>query len=248
MGKKKQGGSFEELNKMAQDGGGADAMAQFANMEPDDMMQMIQQSMDDPATMAYLDQFGAGMAEVMEQLASMDPEEMKNAITDNLAQMASPDTLSSVLEQQDEVLKSLLMQGLITEEQMIEFQNDPAKFEEQMSSAFEEMNKMLSDPEALEAAMQMMTGVADLMADPEGAMAKLGEMFNAELGDDGKIEEARLQLLADPSAAGNPAFASLFENEDMLDILQDPIKWRDQVRKGQGMLAGDGAGAGMGEL
>jgi len=43
----------------------------------------------------------------------------------------------------------------------------------------------------------------------------------------------------------------LFENEDMLDILQDPVKWRDQVRKGQGMLAGAGGaggGAGMGEL
>ena len=250
MGKKKQGGSFEELNEMAQAGGGADAMQQFANMEPDDMMKMIQESMSDPATMAYLEQFGAGMSDVMEQLSAMDPDEMKRAITDNLAQMASPETLNSVLEQQDEVLQSLLMQGLITEEQMIEFQNDPAKFQEQMSSAFEEMNKMLSDPEALDAAMQMMSGMADLMSDPEAAMGKLGEMFNSELGDDGKIEEARLQLLADPSAAGNPAFAALFENEDMLDILQDPVKWRDQVRKGQGMLAGagGGGGAGMGEL
>jgi len=258
MGKKKQDDSFQQLQEQVQAAGGADAMQQFGNMDPDDMMKMIQESMDDPATMEYLEQFGAGMGEVMEQLAAMDPETMKQQITENLAQMSSPDTLNSVLEQQDEVLESLLLQGLITEEQMIEFQDDPAKFKEQMAKAFDEMNKMLSDPDALDAAMQMMGGMADMMQNPEGAMNKLAEVFNSELGDDAKIEEARLQLLADPSATGNPAFASMFENQDMLDILQDPIKWREQVRKGQDMLTGAGGadalnlagglGNGMGEL
>jgi hypothetical protein len=257
MGKKK-GGTFEELNEEAKGmatgnamgGMGGNMMEQFANMDPDDMMKMIQESMNDPATKDYLDQMGAGMEDVMAQLASMDPAEMMQQITDNLSQMASPDTLNSVLEQQDEVLESLLMQGLITEEQMVEFQNDPAKFKEQMAVAFEQMNEILSDPEALSSAMQMMSGMADVLSNPEGAMNKLAEAFNAELGDDDKIEEARLQLLSDPAAAGNPAMAALFEDQDMLEILQDPIKWRDQVRKGQEMLTG-GAGAGgvgMGEL
>lgn len=224
-------------------------MDELANLNPDEMMKMIQESMNDPATMDYMEQFGEGMEEVMRQLASMDPEEMKRQITDNLAQMASPDTLNSVLEQQDEVLQSLLMQGLITEEQMIEFQEDPAKFQEQMALAFEEMNKILSDPDALDAAMQMMSGMADIMSNPGDAMNRLAEAFNSELGDDAKIEEARLQLLADPAAAGNPAMAALFENEDMLEILKDPVKWRDQVRKGQEMMmGGDGDGAGYGEL
>jgi len=247
MGKKKQDDSFQQLQAQVQEAGGADAMEQFANMDPDAMMNMIQESMNDPATMKYLEQFGAGMGDVMQQLAAMDPETMKQQITENLAQMASPDTLNTVLEQQDEVLESLLMQGLITEEQMIEFQNDPTKFEEQMAQAFEEMNKMLSDPNALEAAMEMMGGMADMMQDPEGAMNKLALAFNSELGDDAKIEEARLQLLADPTATGNPAFASMFENQDMLELLQDPVKWREQVRKGQEMLTGAGSGvAGLG--
>jgi hypothetical protein len=252
MGRKKQGGTFQELQEQAQQGmaaGGGNPMDQLANMDPDEMMKLIQEGMNDPATKQYMEQFGQGMAQVLEQLSSMDPEEMKRQITDNLQQISSPEILNSVLDQQDEVLQSLLMQGLITEEQMLEFQNDPSKFQEQMAQAFDQMSKVLSDPQALDAAMQMMTGMADLMSNPEGAMKKLADAFNSELGDDSKIEEARLQLLADPSAAGNPAMAALFENEDMLEILKDPVKWRDQVRKGQEMLTGGvGAGAGMGEL
>jgi len=252
---KKKGGSFEELNEQAKGmaagvGGGmgdmGSIMDQMANMDPDQMMAMMQESMNDPATKQYLEQMGAGMEDVMAQLSNMDPAEMMQTITDNLSQMASPETLNSVLEQKDEVLESLLTQGLITEEQMVEFQNDPAAFQEQMSKAFDEMNKILSDPEALSAAMQMMSGMADAMSDPGAAMEKLAEAFSAELGDDDKIEEARLQLLADPEAAGNPAMAALFQNQDMLEILQDPIKWREQVKKGQEMLTGGGFGAGAG--
>jgi monoamine oxidase len=250
MGRKKQGGTFQELQEQAQKGmaGGGNPMDQLANMDPDEMMKLIQEGMNDPATLQYMEQFGQGMAQVLEQLSSMDPEEMKRQITENLQQISSPDILNSVLEQQDEVLQSLLMQGLITEEQMLEFQNDPSKFQEQMAQAFDQMSKVLSDPQALDAAMQMMTGMAELMSNPEGAMKKLADAFDSELGDDAKIEEARLQLLADPSAAGNPAMAALFENEDMLEILKDPVKWRDQVRRGQEMLTGGGAGAGIGEL
>uniref|UniRef100_A0A7S3PXZ6 STI1 domain-containing protein n=1 Tax=Chaetoceros debilis TaxID=122233 RepID=A0A7S3PXZ6_9STRA len=263
--KMKQGGTFQELNEQAAGGGAgvgagamagagamnADMMAEIANMDSDDLMKMLQESMNDPATMEYMNQMGAGMEDVMQQLAAMDPAQMKQQITDNLATMTSDETLNSVLEQSDEVLESLLMQGLITEEQMLEFQEDPAKFQEQMSQAFEEMNKILSDPEALDAAMNMMNGMADMMANPDAAMAKLAEAFSAELGDDDKIEEARLQLLADPDSAGNPTLASLFQDQNMKEILEDPVLWREQVKLGQEMLAGGGGGlggAGLGEL
>lgn len=155
--------------------------------------------------------------------------------------MSSPDVLNSVLENKDEVLDSLLQQGLMTPEQAQEFKNNPAAFQEQMASAFDEMNKILSDPEALDAALQMMSGMADVLGNPTEAMKSISEAFSAELGDDDKIEEARLQLLADPAAAGNPALASLFQNDDMKDILQDPIKFREQVKKGQEMIAGLGS-------
>lgn len=68
---------------MAQEAGagaGVDVMGELANMDPDEMMRMVQESMNDPATMQYLEQFGAGMGDVMQQLASMSPEEMKQQI------------------------------------------------------------------------------------------------------------------------------------------------------------------------
>jgi hypothetical protein len=250
----KKGGSFESLNEKAKEMVGGDAgagmMEQLANYDSEDLMKMIQESMNDPATMEYLENFGEGMGEIMEQLASMDPEEMKNTITENLAAMTSTETLNSVIEQQDEVLESLLMQGLITEEQMLEFQNDPTKFQEQMAEAFQQMNEVFSDPEALGAAMEMMSGMADAMSDPESAMKKLADAFDSQLGDDDKIEEARLQLLSDPEMAGNPAFAAMFQDNDMLEILNDADLWREQVKKGREMMMGDlsGAGAGVGEL
>mmetsp|Transcript_6354 Transcript_6354/g.7865 ORF Transcript_6354/g.7865 Transcript_6354/m.7865 type:complete len:281 (-) Transcript_6354:88-930(-) len=241
---KKKGGTFEEMNQMAKDQmaglDSANLMDELANMDPDEMMKMIQESMNDPATMQYLEQFGAGMGDVMEKIAKMNPEEMKKQIQDNLSQMSSPDILNSVLENSDEVLESLLQQGLITEEQATEYKENPAAFQEQMSSAFDEMNKILQDPAALDAALEMMSGMADILGDPSAALKSIGEAFTSQLGSDDKIEEARLQLLADPSAAGNPALASLFENKDMIDILQDPVKFREQVKKGQEMISGLG--------
>jgi len=247
----RKGGSFEEQREMAQQqmAGGGDMMEQLANLDPDEMMKMIQESMNDPATMDYLNQFGEGMGEVMEQIAKMSPDEIMQQMQENLAQMASPDILNTVLEQKDEVLASLLEQGLITPEQATEYENDPAKFQEEMASAFNQMNELLSDPAALEAAMGMVSGMSDLLQDPQGAMGKMAEVFNDALGDDEKIEEARLQLLADPALAGNPALASLFESEDMLDILSDPVKFREEVKKGKEMMSNmGGGGAGIGEL
>lgn len=165
--------------------------------------------------------------------------------------MSSPEILNSVLENKDEVIDTLLQQGLLTAEQAQEYKENPVAFQDQMASAFDEMNKILSDPEALDTALQMMSGMADVLGNPTDALKSIAEAFQTELGDDDKIEEARLQLLADPSAAGNPALASLFQNDDMKDILQDPIKFREQVKKGQEMIAGmnqEGAGANYGEL
>ncbi len=236
------------MNQLAKDKmAGLDSgnlMEELANMDPDEMMKLIQESMNDPATMQYMEQFGQGVGDVMEQLAKMDPAEMKQQIQDNLSQMSSPDILNSVLENSDEVLDSLLQQGLITPEQVKEYKENPDAFQEQMASAFEEMNKILSDPAALDAALEMMSGMADILGDPSAALKSISEAFTSELGSDDKIEEARLQLLADPSAAGNPALASLFENKDMIDILQDPVKFREQVKKGQEMISGMGGSDG----
>jgi len=250
----KRGGSFEELNEAAKEDLAGNGMADFANMDYNELMKMIQETMDDPAMMEYVDGLSAGMGDAMEQLSKMSPEEIQTQMEQNLKAMASPDMLNSVMEQKDEVLATLKAQGLITDEQLEEFQNDPQKFQETMGEAFGQMTKMLSDPDAIDAVSQVMKGVSEIMKDPAAAMGQLAQAFSEGLGDDDKIEEARLQLLADPENAGNPALASLFQDVEMQEILKDPIKWREQVKKGQEMLGGLGDadaaadGAGVGEL
>jgi len=248
----KRGGTFEELNEMAKETMGAGDLADYANMDSDELMQLIQETMADPAMQEYVDGLGAGMGDAMEQLAQMSPEEIQQQMEENLKAMASPEMLNTILEQKDEVLNNLFQQGLITEEDMLDFQNDPQKFQEHMSHAFGEMTKILEDPDAIDAVTQVMKGVSEIMQDPSAAINNLAKAFSEGLGDDDKIEEARLQLLSDPESAGNPALAALFQDEEMQDILKDPVKWREQVRKGQDMIEGladgDGDGAGVGEL
>jgi len=253
----KRGGSFEELNEAAKEGAMAgNGMADFANMDHEEMMKMIQETMADPAMMDYVGGLSAGMGDAMEQLSKMSPEEIQQQMEENLKAMTSPDMLNTVLEQKDEVLSSLLEQGLITQEQLDEFAADPQKFQDTMGEAFGQMTKILADPDAIDAVTQVMKGVSEIMKDPAAAMGQLAQAFSEGLGDDDKIEEARLQLLADPDNAGNPALASLFQDEEMQEILKDPLKWREQVKKGQEMLGGMGGGAedavadgaGVGEL
>lgn len=241
----KRGSTFEEQNELAsqQMAGG---MADYANMDPDELMKMIEESMEDPAMKEYFEKLGAGGA--LEQLSKMSPEEIKAQMEANLQAMTSPDMLNQVLENKEQVLDTLYAQGLLTKEQLEEFKNDPQKFQDTMGEAFAEMEKMLKDPEAVEAVTQVMQGISSIMKDPAAAMKQIQQAYGEELGDDAKVEEARLQLLEDPETAGNPALAAMFQNEEMQEILKDPVKWREQVRKGQEMLglgeAGDGAGVG----
>jgi len=247
-------GSFEELNEMAKDQMGGGSMADLANLDYDELMKMVQETMQDPSMMEYIDGLSSGMGEAMEQLSKMSPEEIQMQMKDNLQAMSSPDMLNSVLDQKEDVLNSLSDQGLITEEQKEEFLNDPEKFQETMAEAFGEMSKILSDPEAIDAVTKVMKGVSDIMKDPNEALSQLAQAFSEGLDDDDKIEEARQQLIADPENAGNPMLASLFEDDEMQEILRDPVKWREQVKKGQDMLTELGndaavtTGAGTGEL
>merc|ERR1712157_326688 len=93
----------------------------------------------------------------------------------------------------------------------------------------------LIDEKTLE---EMTNNPEKLEADMKAAFGQMKDMFN-DLEDDDKIEEARLQLLNDPELAGNPILKSVYESEEMKAILKDPVKWRETVKKGQGMLTGD---------
>jgi hypothetical protein len=248
--KKDKATSFEELNEMAKNQLGGMGMPDLANMDMDELQKMIEEAMNDPSMMEAMNGLNQGVGAAMEQLASMDADTLKKQMQEGLAMLTTPEMIETVLGQKEEVLASLKAQGLVDDETLAKYENDPDFFETEMARAFEQMKEIFNNPEAVEAATQMLKGFSDVMANPQKAMKEIASMFAGDLSDDDKIEEARLQLLTNPSKAGHPALAQMFQNEEMQAILKDPVKWRNQVKMGQSMLLGEesDSGFGMGEL
>jgi len=262
-GNRRKGGaaSFEELNKLAAEraaGGGAaaggagmagledllggmDLGALMEGLDPNTLQELIAEGMKDPAVQEMM----KGMQGAMDELLNMDSEQLKAQMAEAMNMLTSMDMQQNILDQQEEVLAMMEAQGTATPEEIAEYRANPEKFAEKMNEAFGQMKEIFSDPKALDEVVQMMKGFGELMRDPKGAMSKLGSVLQDALADDEKIEEARLQLLSDPSAAG----VANFDSEEMQEILRDPVKWRKSVKEGQRMMMGGGnAGVGMGEL
>lgn len=261
-GNKRKGGaaSFEELNKLAAEraeGGAAGGMAGLEDMlgdlggmdlgalmeglDPNTLQELIAEGMKDPKIQEMMN----GMQGAMDELLNMDSEQLKTQMAEAMNMLTSMDMQQNIIDQQEQVLSMMEAQGTATPEEIAEYRANPEKFAEKMTEAFGQMKEIFSDPKALDEVVQMMKGFGELMSDPKGAMSKLGSVLQDALADDDKIEEARLQLLSDPSAAG----VANFDSEEMQDILNDPVKWKKSVQEGQRMMMGGGnAGVGMGEL
>ena len=192
------------------------------------------------------------MQGAMKELLNMDPDQLKAQMEQAMEMLTSADMQQNIVSQKEEVLAMMEAQGTATPEEIAEFRADPAKFEEAMTRAFGQMKEIFSDPQAMDTVVQMMQGFGAIMKDPQAALSKLGGVLQEALADDDKIEEARLQLLNDPSVAGNNVLSDMFGTEEMQAILNDPVKWRKSVKEGQKMLSeeNDGplSGLGMGEL
>lgn len=260
--------SFEELNQMAAErmaGDGAagagmgagleglmgdmDIEAMMKDMDPETLQQLVMEGMKDPA----IQEMFSGMQGAMDELMNMDTDQLKAQMEEAMQMLTSMDMQQNLLGQQEEVLAMMEAQGTATPEEIADYRANPEKFEAEMAKAFGQMKEIFSDPQAMEQVVQMMKGFGEIMKDPTAAMSKLGGVLQDALADDEKIEEARLQLLNDPSVAGNKALSEMFGTDEMKEILNDPEKWRKSVKEGQKMLTGDGngeeaAGIGMGEL
>ena len=193
------------------------------------------------------------MQGAMDELLNMDSDQLKEQMTEAMSMLTSMDMQQNILDQKDEVLAMMEAQGTATPEEIAEYRADPAKFQEAMTAAFGQMKEIFSDPQAMDTVVQMMQGFGSIMKDPAAAMSKLGGVLQDALADDDKIEEARIQLLNDPSVAGNKAVSDMFGSEEMKEILNDPEKWKKSVKEGQKMMMGQGdaavgGGMGMGEL
>ncbi|KAL7466765.1 hypothetical protein ACHAXS_007046 [Conticribra weissflogii] len=258
--------TFEELNKLAaermeagKNGGLEDLLGDMnlgdldfgslmKDLDPEVLQDLVMEGLKDP----QIQEMFSGMQGAMNELLNMDTDQLKKQMEEAMNMLTSMDMQESILQQKDEVLAMMEAQGTATPEEIAEYRANPAKFQEAMTQAFGQMKDIFSDPKSLDSVVQMMKSFGAVMQDPAGAMSKLGGVLQDALADDDKIEAARLQLLSDPSVAGNKAVSDMFGSEEMQEILNDPVKWRTSVKEGQRMLMGDAAGArggiGMGEL
>jgi hypothetical protein len=249
LGKNRGGGgsTFEELQELAKKqlkdkSKKPNARTKVSDEETaEEWTRVLKEALQDPATAKYMERMNQDMESVLEQLSNLTPQQLQEQIAQGLQQITEPAILENILDQKDEVLSTLVQQGLVTADKADEYRRNPELFEQEIASAFTEMKKIFSDPDAINSAMQMM-GLADFMQEGAGAsdtmkkFTKSMEMLSDALSDDETIEQARLQLLQDPTTVGNPAIASLLNDAEMQSVLRDPVKWREQVKKGQRML------------
>jgi len=256
-GKKRVAQSFQELNEQAKNAGGSGAdaggLGNLANLMGGSMQEQIENLMKDPEIMKELNMMGDQMGQAFEQLSKMKPEEIQLQMQEAMKMMTGDDVVDTMLENKDEVLESLSTAGILSSDELEKYKANPKYFEEKIKETFGEMREILQDPE-------MMTKAGEIMKNA-GSLFQNNEMFSqikaslSDLTSDDKIEEARLQLLKDPKLAGDDTLAALFESEEMRKILNDPEKWKENVKQGQGIINGLGGtgnklkeGAGVGEL
>uniref|UniRef100_A0A7S2HQK7 STI1 domain-containing protein n=1 Tax=Helicotheca tamesis TaxID=374047 RepID=A0A7S2HQK7_9STRA len=242
---KKKGTTFQEVNEMAKDqmNKGEFNMDAFANMDMGQMQEMMAEALKDPEMMKYMEDLSAS---AMKELDNLTPEK----IMEQMEQITSGDMIEKTLGQKDEVLKTLEATGMVPPEDLARYKADPEAFEKDIKDAFNQMNDLFTNPDMVNSVMDMMKGFGNVMKNPDAALEELAKVMQGELDDDAKIEEARLQLLSNPELAGSPALASIFNSEEMKEVLNDPEKWKQSVKEGQGMLLGraGGSGAEVGEL
>jgi len=247
----KAGTSFEELNEKMRESGG---MEDADTLDLSTIQEMFSNSMTDPETMKAFEQMGLSMLEGMNKLGDMDPQFLEKQFEEMTKMMTGGDIMNSVMEKKDEVLENLEKTGLVTAEELAKYKADPAYFEDQMSSAFDKMKDMFSNPSLLSDASDAMKGVQDMMSNP--VIQEINDLLLADSVTDIEIEEMRLKFLQHKESLSNGAAAAMMGS--MMDDVNDSAKFKNAIVESREMLSniatlGDdalniGNGAGVGEL
>jgi len=247
--KKQAGASFQELNEQAKNAAGTggmgdmDALMKQMGVNPEDMAKWA-----DDSGMMDLPQ----MDEVMKMMAEMSPEEMAKQMQDAMDLFGGDDMMANMIGQQDEILKVLEETGAVDAEELAKFKADPEYFEQKMKESMDQMKDMMADPAMMAQAAEGMKAAQDLYQNPDAINDMMAEMMK-DLSDE-DIESVRQMFIG--GGDGDPMMKELLGSiniAELEEVLQDPIKWRQTVKEGLGVLGGQGAaGAGgnkiVGEL
>jgi hypothetical protein len=177
----------------------------------------------------------SSMAEVFKAMAEMNPDEMVATIQEAVK---SPE-FQEVLSDPVKMLENVRGMGVVDDALIDEYIANPRKYKREIKTVTDEIMAVLNDPEMLKGMISMMTGMAEMMADPEAmekALLEIVEEFenwNTDMGDDDKLEAARLEMLSNPDLTSNPMLKSVFDTKEMQEILNDPKKWKATIEEGQ---------------
>eukprot|EP00586_Coscinodiscus_wailesii_P007045 CAMPEP_0172491286 /NCGR_PEP_ID=MMETSP1066-20121228/22034_1 /TAXON_ID=671091 /ORGANISM="Coscinodiscus wailesii, Strain CCMP2513" /LENGTH=273 /DNA_ID=CAMNT_0013260251 /DNA_START=99 /DNA_END=920 /DNA_ORIENTATION=+ len=237
--------TFEEANNEATEkfagmdiGAGGDmaqALGDLGNFDMGQWSEMLSEMMNDPEAMKQFE----GMKDVMADIANTPPEELiKNAVD----MLSSGSLFDNLNDNMDDVITNLETTGMVPKEKLEEYKTNPEKLKEDINEAMGALGDVFKDPETVASAAKVIEGMQEAYKNPEIMMEQINkiaaEFSNAletELNDDDKIEQARLQLLENPDLV--PSLSAVFSTDEMKEILADPVKWRESVKKGQGLLS-----------
>lgn len=240
--KKKRGTTFEDLNDAAAQAdasGGLDMLNSLygdLGIDPAELEKM----MDDPEMLKMVQDYESQMASAMDMLKNMSPEELMQGMQEAMSSMLGEDALKDMFNDPDALLTQLETSGMVGADKIEEYRKNPALLEKDMREGLNQMQNVLSDPEQMKKALDAMSNFGELMNSP-GALDEMLGGLSSDLSDDEKIEEARLKILSDPSFGGNDQLKALYSSDEMSAIINDPQKWREAVKMGQGMMFGTGA-------
>lgn len=245
---------MNELAKQKQKGGGglSDMMAELGDYDLESIMaslsdsdiESLSQIMSSPEFQQeyqkYFAELGLSEGDVLEKVGEAmeilsDPEKLADAMSTVLGTLGSEEFVSTMVKEKDAMLEQMEKTGLLSEEQMEQYRNNPEKFGQDINEAFTKMKDVLSDPNMLKQLQETIN--------PK-QMEKLMDAYkdfdmSSLVNDDAKTEEARIGLL-DPN---NPLAALFAESKEMQDILHDPVKFKAAMKEGLDLLTNTGGGA-----
>jgi len=189
------------------------------------------------AQMGDVDMEGAlaGMADAFSAMADMDPDELVKQVQDAV----NTPEIQEMLKNPEQLLEGMRGTGFIDDSLIDDYVGNPRKYRREIKKITDELMSVLNDPSAMKDIIKMMSGVGDLLSDPaamEAAMLEIADEFEkweSDMTDTDKLEAARVEMLANPDLASNPALAGVFNTKEMQDILNDPEKWAETVQEGQ---------------
>lgn len=138
---------------------------------------------------------------------------------------------------------------MMDDAQIDEWVSNPRKYKKELKEMSDQVNALFTDPAALKEMIETMSGMAEMLSDPaklEEALeeiAKEFEQWETDMNDDDKLEAARLEMLENPDLSSNPMLASVFNTDEMQEILKDSGKWKDAIKGGGAGRRRGGVGA-----